>query len=233
MMDYPRDLFERFLEVSLLTGESDKIFKVLNSESFDKLEDIGDKVFGLQVTELSYENLSIKEAGFVSSNLKSNAALNRYVSNELILDIHAACDKFEIFCGAAHLAGCNPYYLVKDYFHFAIKDIELEEHRIKGFSKAMAKRKKITSTQFVSYDYKSIIHSLNQKGVLSTLELCEENFGVHTITVFLTIDGITRGEFTSEGGNIKDCMKEAYMKVLKFILEEGIVEDSDIKYLLL
>jgi len=231
-MNFPRDLFERFLELSHLTGEFEKISKVLDDESHDKLEDIGDKVFGLQITEMSYDSLGLKEAGYVSSNLKSNAALNRYVAYELILDVHAGCDKFEIFCGAVHLAGCNPYYLVKDYFEFALKDIQMEEHKIKGFSRAMTKRKKITSTQFVSYDYKSIIHSLNQKGVLSTLELTEENSGVHTITVFLTIDGVTRGEFVSDGLNVKDCVKEAYMKVLKFILEEGIIEDDDIKYLL-
>lgn len=231
-MSYPLDLYDRFIHLAHLESERGKIHGILTSESHDKLEDIGDKVFGLQITELSYANLSMKEASYVSSNIKSNAALNRYVTNELILDVHAPCDKFEIFCGATHLAGCNPYYLVKDYFHFAVKDIELEEYKIKGFSKAMVKRKKITSTQLISYDYKSIIHSLSQKGVLNVLELLDENQGIHTVTVFLTIEGITRGEFTCDGINMKDCVKETYEKVLKFILEEGIIEESDIKYLL-
>lgn len=232
MMNYPLDLFDRFIHLAHLELQRANIYEILTSESHDKLEDIGDKVFGLQITELSYANLSMKEAAYVSSNVKSNAALNRYVANELILDVYAACDKFEVFCGATHLAGCNPYYLVKDYFEFAIKDIELEEHKIRGFSKAMAKRKKVTSTQLISYDYKSIIHSLSQKGVLSVLELLDENHGIHSVTVFLTIEGVTRGEFTCDGVNVKDCVKETYEKVLKFILEEGIIEESDIKYLL-
>jgi len=229
---YPGELLDMFLKISKLEDEKETIINKIESEPSDKMEDIGDKIFTLFVTELSYERLTLREAPFVSSNLRSNATINKYVLEHLGMNYYAACDRFEIFCGAVHKCGFNPYYLVEDYFKFAIENIRREEYKIRGFNKAMDKRKESTSIQIKAYDYVSILNSFKQKGYLEYVDEISEDSGIHTSIFHLSIAGFSQCQFFGESDNKKDSDRIAAEKAIEFLLKEGVVDLSDIKFLL-
>lgn len=229
---YPGELLDIFLKISKLEDEKTAIIQKIESEPASKMEDIGDKIFTLLITEISYEKLTLKEAPFVSSNLRSNATINKYVLDHLGMNYYAACDRFEIFCGAVHKCGFNPYYIVEDYFNFAIENIRREEFKIRGFNKAMEKRKENTSIQVKAYDYVSILNSFKQKGLLEYIDESSEELGVHTTIFHLSIAGFSQCQFFGESNNKKDSDRMAAEKAIEFLLKEEVVDLSDIKFLL-